>query len=98
MPRGPRLLPEDGTFHVMIRGNNKKCTFYKDCEFRYFKKLILRYKKKFKFFLYHYTLMKNHLHFCIKATEKTNVSKMMQGLQLAYYHYHRKRYRYVGHL
>ena len=98
MPRGPRLIPENGIFHITIRGNNKRRIFYKEREFRYFKDLILRYKKKFKFLLYHYALMKNHIHFCIHATEKTNISKMMQGLQLAYFHYHRKRYKYVGHL
>ena len=98
MPRGARLIPECGTFHIMIRGNNKRCVFRRDCEFRYFKKLLTRYKKKFKFLLYHYALMKNHMHLCIESTKKTDISKMMQGLQLAYYHYYRKRRGYVGHL
>ena len=98
MPRGPRLLPEGGTFHIFIRGNNKRCVFRRDCEFRYFKKLIIRYKRRFGFFLYHYILMKNHIHFCIKAFKKTDISKMMQGLELAYSHYQRKKRGYVGHL
>ena len=42
--------------------------------------------------------MKNHVHLCIYATKKTNVSKLMQGLQLAYSHYQRKRRGYIGHL
>lgn len=98
MPRGPRTMPDCGVFHIMIRGNNKKCIFRRACEFRYFKKLLTRYKKKFVFLLYHYALMKNHIHLCLKATEKTNISKMMQGLQLAYNHYQRKKRNYVGHL
>ena len=98
MSRGPRVIPKYGVFHIVIRGNNKKCVFRRDCEFHYFKKLIARYKKKFKFLLYHYVIMKNHVHFCIKASEKTNISKMMQGLELAYYHYYRKRRAFVGHL
>jgi len=98
MPRGPRVVPESGVFHIMLRGNNKKCVFRRDCELRYFKKLIMRYKRKFKFLLYHYALMKNHVHLCIQITETTHLSKMMQGLQLAYYHYQRKRRSFVGHL
>ena len=98
MPRGPRVIPECGIFHIIIRGNNKRRIFYKDCEFRYFKKLLLRYKRKFEFLLYHYSLMKNHPHLCIHATKKTDISKMMQGLQLAYWHYYKKRYKYVGHV
>jgi len=98
MPRGPRLIPKQGTFHIMIRGNNKRRVFYKNSELVYFKNLILKYKKKCGFLLYHYALMPNHIHLCIKALDNTNISKAMQGLQLSYHHFHRRRYTYVGHL
>ena len=81
MPRGPRIIPEDGVFHIMSRGNNKRCIFRRPCEYRYFYKLLVRYKKRFEFLLYHYVLMKNHVHLCLKATKNTDVSKLMQGLQ-----------------
>lgn len=98
MPRGPRVIPDNGVFHITIRGNNKRCIFKRPCEFRYFKKLIKRYKGKYNIKLYHYALMKNHVHLCLKVGGWVDISKMMQGLQLAYNHYHRKRYDYVGHL
>lgn len=98
MPRGPRLIPESGIFHIVIRGNNKRGIFYKNSDFEYCKKLLMKYKKRFDFSLYHYAIMKNHLHLCVKANDRTNISKMMQGFQLSYYHYYRKRYSYVGHL
>jgi len=98
MPRGPRMIPECGIFHIMLRGNNRRKVFFRDCEFRYFKKLLLLYKKKFGFLLYHYALMRNHIHLCIEATVKTDISKLMQGLELSYYHYYKRRYLYIGHL
>jgi putative transposase len=98
MPRGPRLIPECGLFHILIRGNNKRVVFLRDCEFRYFLQLLLKYKKRFGFTLHHYVLMKNHVHLSIKATRKTNISKLMQGLELSYNHYQRRRRGYSGHL
>jgi len=98
MPREARIIPECALFHIMVRGNNKKRIFYKDCEIRYFKKLLLRYKKKWKFLLYHYALMKNHSHLCIQTTKRTDISRMMQGLLLSYWHYYSRRYEHVGHL
>ena len=40
MPRGPRAIPTCGTFHFMMRGNNKKYIFRRNCEYRYFKELL----------------------------------------------------------
>ena len=42
--------------------------------------------------------MQNHIHLCIETTDATDISKMMQGIQLSYHHYKRKRCSYVGHL
>jgi len=98
MPREARIIPECALFHIMVRGNNKKRIFYKDCEFRYFKKILLFYKKKWKFLLYHYSLMRNHFHLSIQATKRTDISKMMQGLLLVYWNYYSRRYGHVGHL
>jgi putative transposase len=98
MPRGPRIVTECGIFHITARGNNKKRLFYKDSEFKYFKELLLKYKKKFRFRLHHYALMKNHVHICLSATKRTDISRMMQALLVAYCHYHKRRYRYSGHL
>lgn len=98
MPRGPRIAPKYSTFHIMNRGNNKHHIFRRDCEYNYFKKLLLRYKKKYQFLLYHYSVMKNHFHLALFATGKTDIAKLMHGLQLSYTHYQKKRRQYVGYL
>ncbi len=98
MPREPRIAPKNSTFHIMNRGNNKHSVFRRECEYNYFKKLLLRYKKKYHFLLHHYSLMKNHFHLALSSTEKTDLSKLMHGLQLSYTHYQKKRRKHVGYL
>ena len=98
MPRGPRVVLNHGIFHVTIRGNNKRCLFRRDCDYIRFKELIRRYKIKFDFYLYHYALMKNHVHLILEVSEKTSLAKLMQGLALSYYHHYRRKNKYVGHL
>lgn len=98
MPRERRNAPVNTVFHVTVRGNNKRVLFRRDNEYRYFIKLLVRYKKKHKFLLYHYCLMKNHVHLMIKSTVHTNLSKLMQGIELAYGHYMKKRHGCIGHM
>ncbi len=98
MPRGSRIIVEDGTYHILTRGNNKRCIFRRDSEFRYFKKLLHKYKYKYNFLLYHYAIMKNHLHLCLKLEAGINISKIMQGVLLSYNHYLKRRRNYVGYL
>lgn len=98
MARKPRIIPPHSYTHLMIRGNNKRCVFKRDAEYCYFMQLLYRYKLKFGFLLHNYTLLRNHPHLSINTGKDANISKMMQGLQLTYGNYHKKRYTYVGHL
>ena len=40
--------------------------------------------------------MRNHFHILMKIIDRMSLSRAMQGLQLAYFHYFRRRYGYVG--
>jgi len=96
MPRGPRSIYENALLNVTSRGNNKRIIFKKQKDYNYFKKLLRQYKRKYKFEIYHYCLMRNHIHLLLKALDATSFSKAMQGIQLAYFHYFRRKYGYVG--
>ena len=98
MPRGPRIVPEEGTFHITLRGNNKRRVFRYVREYKYFLSLLERFKGKYNFFLYHYVLMINHIHLCLKISLDTDLAKLMQGLELAFFQYHHKHSGYVGHI
>ncbi len=98
MPRGLRVVPECGVFHIAIRGNNRRCVFRRDGDYIRFESLLDRYKRRLGFHLYHYVLMKNHVHLILKTKENADISKIMQGISLSYHHYYRRKNRYVGHL
>ena len=96
MPRGPRAVYENAILNVTSRGNNKRIIFKKEKDFKHFKELLLKYKAEYGLKVYHYCLMRNHLHLLLKILNPASLARIMQGLQLAYFHYFRKRYGYVG--
>ncbi len=40
--------------------------------------------------------MRNHIHLLLQITNPETLAKIMQGIQLAYFHHFRRRYGYVG--
>ena len=97
MPRAPRILPETGVFHVFTRGNNKQDVFHDDEDFRTYIGLLKEYKSRSPFYLYHFVLMTNHPHLVIETKEGSNLSKIMQGINLSYVYHYRRKYGHVGH-
>jgi len=97
MPRTARILPDTGLFHIITRGNNRQIVFHDDNDFTAYIDLLKKYKGRFPFYLYHFVLMNNHIHLILETKEDSNLSKIMQGLNLSYVYYYRKRYGYIGH-
>lgn len=97
MPRPPRLLLSHSFYHVMTRGNNRHRVFRCDSDYQYFLELIGKYKLEHPFALYHYSLMPNHTHMLLKTDKASDFSTFMKRLNLAYFHYYRQKYDWVGH-
>jgi putative transposase len=97
MPRPPRLLLSQSYYHIMTRGNNKNIVFRKDDDYLYYLSLISRYKAEHLFELYHYCLMPTHVHLLVKTNKASDFSNFMKKLNLAYFHYYRRKYTWVGH-
>jgi len=57
--------------------------------------LLQKYKKRYKFSLYGYCLMPNHIHLILESEQLT---KFMQGVNLSYAIYFNRKYKKVGHL
>ncbi|MEN6637598.1 MAG: transposase, partial [Smithella sp.] len=62
MPRSARIAPKDFVYHVLTRGNNKQDVFKDDEDFRKYIEILWKYKNQYKYKLYHYVLMSNHVH------------------------------------
>ena len=97
MPRPPRLLLSRSYYHIMTRGNNKNFVFKKDDDYRYYLDLMSKYKNELPFDLFHYCLMPSHVHMLMKTQKAHSFSLFMKKINLAYFHYYKRKYRWVGH-
>lgn len=97
MPRDARLLLSQSYYHIMIRGNNKNVIFRQKEDYLYYLELIGRFKKESPFDLFHYCLMPTHIHKLIRTKKAKDFSSFMKKIELAYFHYFRKKYGWVGH-
>lgn len=98
MPRAQRIAWELGLYHITVRGNDKQQVFHHARDFNKYLELLEYYKGKFKFKLYAFTLMLNHLHLLIETTEFGNISNIMKPLNQRYSFWHNVKYKKTGHL
>ncbi len=97
MARKPRIDFEGAFYHVITRGNQKQKIFMGEEDYRKYLEILFRYKSQYKFYLYAYVLMKNHVHLLIERGE-VPLSRILQGINQSYTIYFNKRYKTVGHL
>lgn len=97
MPRQRRKLSKTGTYHIMLRGNERKSLFPEEEDYRKFLQILATKKRDDSFLLYAYCLMSNHLHLLIRE-KKQNISQIMKRINIAYAYYFNKKYNRVGHV
>lgn len=98
MPRAARIAPADYIYHVLMRGNNRQDIFKEEKDYEKFIATIKKYKEKFDFKLYHYVLMRNHVHLVLEPSEKGgSLAHVMKGINLSYAQSFKGRYRHSGH-
>lgn len=98
MPRDARLLLENVCYHVIARGNQKQRVFIEEEDYKRYLRLIEKYKIRYRFGLYGYCLMPNHIHLILDPREPRDLMKTMQGLNLSYSIWFNVKYNKVGHL
>lgn len=98
MPNVKRVVLEGCCYHLITRGNQKQKVFKcnNDCEkYLYFLK---KFKRKYKFNIYAYCLMPNHVHIIGQPNKISDLSKFMHDLNRTYTLYFNNKYKKVGHL
>jgi len=98
MPRIRRGMLNAGTYHILVQGNNSQLVFREQWDYQNYMRLLGTHITKHELKLHHFVLMPNHLHLVLGITDGKALSKAMQGLNVAYAAFYRKRYRYSGHL
>lgn len=97
MARKPRIHFPGAFYHVIARGNRLQKIFLADGDYELYLSFLREYKNRYRFFLYAYTLMPNHIHLLIEVNQ-TPLSRLMQSLQFRYTRNFNIKYRKWGHL
>jgi len=92
------MLIDQGTYHVLTRGNNGQPVFHDEIDYQRYLQLLAAYIRKYHLKLYHFALMPNHVHLVLEVPVGDALSKTMSGVNLRYSLYYRRRYQYHGHL
>jgi len=95
MARKPRIHYQDAFYHVIVRGNNRAYIFKSKDNKEEYKKIVSKYKKRYRFKLYAYCIMDNHAHLLIEVAN-IPLSKIMQGIQQIFTQYYNRRNRSTG--
>jgi putative transposase len=97
MPRHQRILSETGTYHVMLRGNERKNLFLDNEDKQRFLDTLFVKKKETGFLIYAYCLMDNHVHLLVREAPE-GLANMMKRINTSYAYYFNKKTHRVGHL
>ena len=98
MSNGGRLVLDNVLYHIMVRGNQKQKIFIENDDFKKYLQKLKKYKKRYRFKLYGFCLMPNHVHLIGEIKNKNDLAKLMQGINRSYTAYFNYKYEKVGHL
>lgn len=98
MPRKARTLIINASYHIVSRGNQRQQVFSDHDDFQRFTDTLRKYKKKFKYKVYSYCLMPNHIHLLLDPLNKNILKKIMHGINMSYAKYFNYKYKKCGHL
>lgn len=97
MSRPLRVDIEDGIYHVVTRGIERKDVFRCDDDRRHWLDLMAEAQVRFRLRIFAYVLLDNHVHFVVQ-TPDANLSRAMQWLKVSYSMWFNAKYRRVGPL
>jgi putative transposase len=98
MARTARIAPQGEIYHILTRGNNRKVIFKDESDYTRYVEILKHYREKYRFLLYHYVLMGNHVHLVLETTAKGGrLAEIMKGINLSYAQYYKKKYKHTGH-
>jgi REP element-mobilizing transposase RayT len=84
-------------YHVIARGNEQREVFRDDSDRELYLRRLARYRTEFRFRLYAYCLMTNHIHLAVE-TGPVPLSRIVLALHSSYAQAFNQRHLRVGHL
>jgi REP element-mobilizing transposase RayT len=81
MPRTARIAPKEYVYHILTRGNNRQDIFKDKKDYKKYIEILQKYKERYKFKIYHYVLMRNHIHLVVEPAERGGtLAEIMKGI------------------
>ncbi|MCX5695022.1 MAG: transposase [Candidatus Omnitrophica bacterium] len=96
MPRAARVLVDNGYYHIVTRGIDRRRLFRYKQDYRRFFDIVAIYLKEYKVKVLNYCLMPTHIHLLVKADVALDLPKFMQIILQVYAANFRKKYRSTG--
>lgn len=97
MPRIARVKTRESIFHIMARSISEVDLFKNDEDKLVYLEKIKKYQCLYRFRVYGYCLMDNHLHLIID-TNGSDISQVMHSINFSYAMYFNKKHKRHGHL
>lgn len=97
MSRPARLEFSGAVYHVIARGNEQRDVFRDDSDRETYLRRLVHYRDRFRFRLYAYCLMTNHVHLALE-TGPVPLSRVVLALHGSYAQAFNQRHQRVGHL
>ncbi len=97
MPRVARLKGINSTYHIIMRGNERKNIFIGDEDRSRFLETLIRMREKYNYIIDAYCLMDNHIHMII-VDNGNDISTIMKSINISYAYYFNRYCKRVGHL
>lgn len=98
MPRVPRINIENVLYYITSRGDRDEAIFRDSNDYDAYMELLKRAKDQYKFKLFAFCLMANHLHLLLELKGDTSISQIMHSLNSGYIKYFNAKYKRSGHL
>lgn len=96
MPRTARVLVDQGYYHIVTRGIDRRRLFSYKQDYKSFLEIVAIYLKQFKVQIMNYCLMPNHLHLLMKAELALDLPVFMKAILQVYAAKFRSKYKSAG--
>lgn len=99
MSRSPREVSKTitKTYHILMRGINKQDIFIDNQDKCKFLNELKKSKEEYKYHIYGYVLMTNHVHLVI-LDKYDKLSELIHKISMKYAMYFNRKYNRVGHV
>ena len=98
MSRPARIISKSGMYNIIIRGINRQYLFEEEKDFEKMLKIIERVQDEYKFSIYAYCLMSNHVHLFLKEKNMGDIKAFMHKILSMYVSWFNFKYQRSGSL